>query len=129
VVGQGRFVEVTADSENLLLMTDRALLMRVLANLLKNALEAEPRGSTVSIRSMRQGRRGVFEVHNPSAMPRSVQLQIFQRSFSTKGKERGLGTYSIRLLSERYLGGSVSFTSTAQDGTRFRVEYPLGVEP
>lgn len=129
VVGQGRFVEMTDDSEDLLIMTDRALLMRVLANLLKNALEAEPRGSTVSIRSLRQGRRAVFEVHNPSAMSRGVQLQVFQRSFSTKGKERGLGTYSIRLLSERYLGGSVSFTSTPQDGTLFRVEYPLGVEP
>ena len=43
-------------------------------------------------------------------MPRQVQLQIFKRSFSTKGAARGLGTYSMRLLSERYLKGVVSFT-------------------
>lgn len=127
-VGQGRRVELGSDSENLLMMCDRALLMRVLANLLKNALEAEAVGSTVWITSRRHGRRAVFEVHNPTAMPRDVQLQIFQRSFSTKGKERGLGTYSIRLLSERYLGGSVTFTSSVADGTRFRGEYPLGID-
>jgi sensor histidine kinase regulating citrate/malate metabolism len=50
---------------------------------------------------------------------------IFQRSFSTKGFGRGLGTYSIRLLTERYLKGSVSFTSSALSGTIFRVRYPL----
>ncbi len=57
-------------------------------------------------------------------MPREVQLQIFQRSFSTKGLGRGLGTYSVRLLTERYLKGSVSFTSSAEFGTTFRVRCP-----
>lgn len=58
-------------------------------------------------------------------MPYDVQLQVFQRSFSTKGIGRGLGTYSIRLLSERYLSGRVSFTSTPEAGTTFYAWYPL----
>ena len=53
-------------------------------------------------------------------MPRSAQLQIFQRSFSSKGDGRGLGTYSVKLLTERYLGGSVAFDSTLEQGTTFR---------
>ena len=61
-------------------------------------------------------------------MLREVQLQVFQRSFSTKGTDRGLGTYSMKLLSERYLHGSVSFTSTPEEGTIFRARYPLQLE-
>ena len=53
-----------------------------------------------------------FWVNNPAVMPREVQLQVFKRSFSTKGSGRGIGTYSMRLLVSRYLGGSVDFEST-----------------
>ena len=66
-----------------------------------------------------------FSVHNPNPMPRNVQLQVFQRSFSTKGSGRGLGTYSMKLLSERYLGGRVSFESNEESGTVFRARYPV----
>lgn len=67
----------------------------------------------------------MFWVHNPTVMPRKVQLQVFQRSFSTKGKGRGLGTYSVKFLSERYLQGQVFFASTPETGTTFTVHYPL----
>ena len=66
-----------------------------------------------------------FLVHNPGAMPEEVQEQIFQRSFSTKAKNgRGVGTYSIKLFTEKYLGGRVSFTSTEHEGTTFTVVLP-----
>jgi sensor histidine kinase regulating citrate/malate metabolism len=65
-----------------------------------------------------------FSVHNPAVIPRPAQLQIFQRSFSTKGCGRGLGTYSMRLLSG-YLQGEVFFTSCEGEGTIFRASYPL----
>ena len=67
-----------------------------------------------------------FQVHDPQAMPLEVQRQIFQRSFSTKGAGRGLGTYSIRLLTERYLNGKVSCSSDS-GGTVFRAEYPYSI--
>lgn len=60
----------------------------------------------------------------PRTMPEDSRLQVFQRSFSTKGAGRGLGTYSIRLLTEKYLGGKVSFV-TGPEGTTFRAEYPV----
>jgi sensor histidine kinase regulating citrate/malate metabolism len=49
-------------------------------------------------------------------------MQLFQRSFSTKGTGRGLGTYSIRLLTENYLEGKVSFVSNEAEGTVFSIE-------
>ncbi len=107
-----------------------SLLLRVLCNMIKNALEACGKGETVTAGCARQDGHVEFRVHNPGCMPREVQLQVFQRSFSTKGTGRGLGTYSIKLLTERYLHGHVSFISTPEQGTTFSVRYPLmsGVE-
>lgn len=103
---------------------DRVLLTRVLGNMIKNGLEASAPGESVTVGSVMNDHRIEFRVHNPREMPRDVQLQIFQRSFSTKGRGRGLGTYSIRLLTERYLQGRVWFISTAEEGTTFHASYP-----
>jgi hypothetical protein len=50
-------------------------------------------------------------------MAEDVKRQLFQRSFSTKqGNGRGIGTYSVKLLTERYLRGTVDFVSPAPEG-------------
>jgi len=108
--------------------TDPALLGRVLKNLLKNALEASHDGGVVRLAGAVATGRVEFTVWNAGAMPEAVRLQIFQRSFSTKGVGRGIGTYSVRLLTETYLQGKVSFTSSEQDGTTFSVSIPLDPE-
>jgi signal transduction histidine kinase len=108
------------------LVSDRTLLGRVLGNMIKNALEASRTGETVTVGCRRADGRIEFSVHNPAVIPRPAQLQIFQRSFSTKGCGRGLGTYSMRLLSG-YLQGEVSFTSGEGEGTIFRASYPLAL--
>lgn len=105
--------------------TDPTLLKRVLGNMVKNALEASQPAQTVTL-SFRTAERSVqFEVHNPAYIAPAIQLQLFQRSFSTKGAGRGLGTYSMKLLSERCLNGRVDFHSTPEQGTTFRAICPL----
>jgi sensor histidine kinase regulating citrate/malate metabolism len=47
---------------------------------------------------------------------------MFKRSFTTKGIGRGLGTYSMKLLGEKYLKGKVGFESSKQNGTTFYIE-------
>jgi len=107
--------------------TDETLLFRVLGNLLKNALEASCAGEMVSVGVSAEEGSAVFSVHNPAVMPKEVMLQVFNRSFSTKGADRGLGTYSIKLLSERYLKGEVGFTSEEGRGTTFTLKLPLSI--
>lgn len=102
--------------------SDRILLLRVIINLLKNALEAINEGGTVMVGCRSEDKKITFYVHNESVIPKETQLQLFQRSFSTKGKGRGIGTYSIRLLVENYLKGKVSFVSNEAQGTIFSVE-------
>ena len=66
-----------------------------------------------------------FSVHNPGVIPAEVQQQVFKRSFSTKAaKGRGIGTYSVKLFAESYLGGTVGFESSPEVGTRFFVRLP-----
>jgi signal transduction histidine kinase len=124
-VAQDRLMSLAADAQDVVLVTDGALLLRVLCNLVKNALEACRVGETVTVGCGAVDGQVEFRVHNPGFIPRDIQLQIFLRSFSTKGAGRGVGTYSIKLLTERYLRGSVSFTSSPGQGTTFRVRYPL----
>ena len=108
------------------LPTDERLLGRVLGNMMKNALEATQPGGTVTVRCYEQPpRHVVFSVRNASVMPEEVQMQIFQRSFSTKASfGRGIGTHSMKLLGERYLGGKVAFTSRDPEGTTFTLTLP-----
>jgi signal transduction histidine kinase len=123
-VAQGRNLAIAAAVEAASFISDKTLVSRVVGNMIKNALEASRTGQTVTIGCRNLGDVVEFSVHNPNAMPHRVQLQIFHRSFSTKGAGRGLGTYSMKLLSEQYLHGRVGFTSSAEEGTTFFVRYP-----
>ncbi len=105
--------------------TDPVLLKRVVSNMIKNALEAISLEERITIECVRQSGTVTIRVHNPGHMPVPVQKQVFQRSFSTKGKGRGLGTYSMKLLGEKYLRGKVSFSSAKEGGTVFSLELPL----
>jgi signal transduction histidine kinase len=121
-------IEISSRAQAVEFISDETLLRRVLGNMTKNALEASAPSETVTLGCELKEEQVEFWVHNPAYMPRPVQLQVFQRSFSTKGLGRGLGTYSMKLLTERYLNGSVSFTSSEEEGTTFFARYPLILE-
>ncbi|MBN8708934.1 MAG: hypothetical protein BGO12_19050 [Verrucomicrobia bacterium 61-8] len=125
-VSNDRLIECAAPCDDVEFTTDPALLNRVLGNLLKNALEASRPGHRIEIGCHSDATGEIeFFVQNPGIIPESDQLQIFQRSFSTKGYGRGIGAYSVKLLTERYLQGRVGFTSNSGDQTRFFVRLPL----
>lgn len=117
-------IEVDAGIPPAMLKTDHTMLGRVMGNLIKNAVEASREGMTVRVGADTRDGRVHLWVFNPTPMPRDVELQMFQRSFSTKGPDRGLGAYSVKLFTERYLGGKVSFVSMAA-GTTFVVDLPV----
>lgn len=113
------------EGESRIFLSDESLLYRVLVNLVKNAMEATPAGGKVTIGCRWREDRLSFFCCNPGVIPHEVQLQLFHRSFSTKGEGRGIGTYSVKLLTERYLQGEVSFESRPETGTIFRVTIPF----
>ena len=121
-VGKDKKIELTADSTNVDFKTDRLLLQRVFINLLKNALEASEQNGIVTVAVKEKNDKLIFSVKNSGVMPENVQMQIFQRSFSTKDSSRGVGTYSVKLFTENYLQGKVSFVSNEKEDTVFSVE-------
>lgn len=99
--------------------SDPVILRRILINMVKNALEASHAGQTVTLKVEEINQKLKLSVHNGSFIPRHIEMQVFMRSFSTKGVQRGLGTYSMKILGEEYLGGKVDFTTSEADGTSF----------
>jgi signal transduction histidine kinase len=124
-VSYEKHITIHPDTENIALFTDYYLLSRVIMNMLKNALEATSREGKVVISCNRIDDSIRFWVHNERYMEDDTIHQVFQRSFSTKGSNRGLGTYSMKLLGENYLGGKISFESASDKGTTFYFDLPL----
>jgi signal transduction histidine kinase len=130
---EGRRLELEEGQQGLELETDPSIALRVLGNMVRNALEATEPGGTVRVRcectSPVDGgppRALRFGVWSHVFIPPEIQAHVFQRSFSTKAEcGRGLGTYSMKLLGEGYLGGKVSFVSEVDSGTVFSLELPV----
>lgn len=107
--------------------TDRTILVRILTNMVLNALEAMPQGGQARVWFEQGPEATRFIVQNPGCMPDEVADQVFQRSFSTKASQgRGLGTYAMKLLGESILGAKVGFITSWEEGTLFHIEIPHG---
>lgn len=111
-----------------MIRTDKDLLLRVLQNMVANAIEATPAEGTVGVETEASGQRIRIRVTNPGVVSKEVASRIFHRSFTTKGPGRGLGTYGMKLIGEDYLGGTLSFHSSADEGTSFTLELPQAGE-
>lgn len=123
-----RLVRVPPPEGSAYLTTDPVILGRVLFNMVQNALEAMPPGGQAHLHYELREDRPTFVVQNPGCMRAEVANHVFQRSFSTKvARGRGLGTYGMKVLGETVLGGTVGFTTSWEEGTRFFIELPAGV--
>ena len=115
----GKPIIIHSDSEDELITTDAVLLKRVMGNMIKNAMEVNLPNDRITLKCHTNSGNTIFSVHNNSVIPVDIQPDLFKRTFSTKGTGRGLGTYSMKLLGEKYLKGFVWFKSSEEDGTTF----------
>jgi sensor histidine kinase regulating citrate/malate metabolism len=90
--------------------------------MIKNAIEVYNPKAIITLRCLTTKESVLFSVSNPFVIDKNIKLQMFKRSFTTKGIGRGLGTYSMKLLGEKYLKGKVGFESSKQNGTTFYIE-------
>lgn len=128
IIAENKQIITNNINDELIITSDRHLLSRVLINMLKNALEATPENGVVTFGYNIIDQEIEFYIQNSKKMPREIELQVFQRSFSTKGANRGIGTYSMKLIGEKYLKGKVYFTTSDDEGTKFFIKIPIKAE-
>jgi len=123
-VAEGRRLTVMP-CEDRIVVSDPTILRRILGNLVKNALEAVNIGEEVVVSVVDGGEQVTFLITNPGVIPDQIQRQLFSRTVSSKSAHgRGIGTYSAKLFTERYLAGHIGFVSTGTEGTRFWITIP-----
>lgn len=122
----GKSIDVINRFPDASLKTEISLLSRVLCNMIINALEATAEGGTIKIWYECESGTSSFHVWNDQEIPPAMALRLFQRNFSTKGQNgRGIGTYSMKLFGEGILGGEVSFQTSVETGTVFKLSLPV----
>lgn len=108
-----------------LIHSDSRLILHILQDMVLNACEASEAGSVIRVSVMVEGDRVVFGVNNPVVMSPTVQAGIFRYGSTTKEPGHGIGTYSMKVYGENYLGGKVWFTSCEPEGTTFYLSLPI----
>lgn len=123
---KGKKLFFSEAQSNIPIQTDLSVLLRVLSNMVTNALEATETQGTVKVWFEQKPDSLCFCVWNKTAIEKDAALRIFQRNFRTKNEAgRGIGTFSMKLFGEKILGGKVSFTSCAEEGTIFKISLPV----
>ncbi|HWQ09947.1 MAG TPA: diguanylate cyclase [Holophaga sp.] len=102
---------------------DPTLLLKLLLDLVVNAFHGTPVGGTVRVQHVREADQRRFIVHHPGVIPPEAAARVFDRSANAQ-VGRGLGTFGLRLIAERYLQGRLGFTSTKGEGTTFELRLP-----
>ncbi len=113
-----------ADGETCYILGEELLCYSMLANLIKNALEASPAGEHVTVALEVHDETTAIHIHNHGVVPEKIRDQFFEK-YITAGKASGtgLGTYSARLIAETQ-DGSISMTSSEQAGTTVTMRFP-----
>jgi two-component system, sporulation sensor kinase C len=108
-------------------------LRQVLFNLVQNAVEATPRGGSVTIGAVTaDGRLRITVADTGCGIPNEVGKHIFEPFFTTKDGLTtgglGLGLSVTHGLVEA-MGGTIDFVSPAGQGTTFTVSFPTPMVP
>ncbi len=100
---------------------EELLCYSILANLVKNAIEATPAGGTVTVQVL-PGEPVRVTVHNPGVVPAELAPRFFDKYTSTgKTGGTGLGTYSARLMA-RAQGGELLLHTGSSEGTTLELQ-------
>lgn len=103
---------------------EEAFLDDMLSNLIKNAVEASPKGESVDVYVRCQGGHILIDIHNKGVIPTQIRDRFFQ-PYVTSGKKggTGLGVHSAMLIARAH-EGEITFTTGEPEGTHIVVSLP-----
>jgi len=109
-----------SDNDTFVVSGEELLCYSMLANLIKNALEASPEAEKITM-SLERGNPNIISIHNKGEVPKDIRERFFEK-YSTSGKKHGtgLGTYSARVMAETQ-GGSIHLDTSVKGDTTVTV--------
>lgn len=111
--------------EQLLVCADAEQLRQVFWNLLRNAVDASPKGERIDVGVRRAESVAVLEVSDRGqGIDRKISKVLFEPFRTTKAKGTGLGLALVHRIVEGH-GGTVTLSARAGGGTVARVDLPM----
>ncbi len=108
--------------------TNSGELKSVIYNLIKNSIEAMPKGGNLTIKTSVNA-KGVFATFSDTGlgMDEEAKLKVFEPFFTTKGFKlgRGLGMSGAYSIIKKYGGDIIVKSSELGKGTSFEVVFPI----
>jgi len=120
------YIEFTAESEEIIAKLDRTQLIRVVTNLVKNAIQAMPENHDpkINIHVSTDTLNVIITVaDNGIGVSEENKTKVFEPKFTTKTSGMGLGLAMVKNIVETY-NGSITFIPNKYKGTIFIVTFP-----
>ncbi|MGM0933569.1 MAG: sensor histidine kinase [Bacteroidota bacterium] len=120
------YINFTTDREEILAKFDRTQLIRVITNLVKNAIQAvqDTENPQILVSVQDEDTMVCISVSdNGSGIAEENKEKVFEPKFTTKSSGMGLGLAMVKKIVENYQG-TISFSSKQNKGTIFKVRFP-----
>tara|TARA_R100001369_G_scaffold5880_3_gene16161 strand:+ start:69536 stop:70990 length:1455 start_codon:yes stop_codon:yes gene_type:complete len=121
------YITFEAEPEEVIAKFDRTQLIRVVTNLVKNGIQAMPKGKLdpkiITKVFLDNDSVKITVEDNGSGISDDTKSKIFEPKFTTKTSGMGLGLAMVKNIVETY-NGSITFTSQLGVGTTFTVSFP-----
>ena len=122
------YIQFSALEDEIIAKLDRTQLIRVITNLVKNAIQAIPEeqeNKLVFVTVFRQGDDVKIAIKdNGKGISVENQKRVFEPKFTTKSSGMGLGLAIIKNIIENY-NGTITFETEPNVGTEFLVSFPI----
>lgn len=119
-------ISFESEQEEIWAKFDRTQLIRVVTNLVKNALQATDNIRNAEVKVSVKTEEGNVCIHiadNGAGISEENKSQVFEPKFTTKSSGMGLGLGIIKTIIEAY-DGNITFVSEENVGTTFTVKFP-----
>ena len=121
------YIVFSSEFKDLQVRIDRTQMVRIITNLIKNALEAcelikEPKVQVIIEKKKKEVLISVID--NGEGISKELKNKIFEPKFTTKTSGMGLGLGMVKNLVDSY-DGRISVRSKIDKGTTFSIAFPL----
>jgi len=122
------YIRFESDEEEIITVMDRTQLIRIITNLIKNAIQAIPEEQdqkSIEVAVKRVGSNVNITVKDNGIGIETEYIEhIFEPKFTTKTSGMGLGLGIIKNIIENYKG-TITFETQYGNGTTFIVSLPI----